>query len=145
MVCRSILTRKPYLRAHPRAVRMYCQEVRARNGSLPHTSIAQNGIGIRIQFRPAPAISAKSCSVYETLLYLSICATGRRKTAHNKSLVVVFKLRKPTAGGIRGHSGTDGPFINGGRLVLLEKRRGNERFEDKPTTEVNAARFYPCQ
>ena len=47
------------------------------NGSSPQVSIAQNGIGIRTQFKPAPAISAKSCSVYNIFIGLSVYTTGR--------------------------------------------------------------------
>jgi hypothetical protein len=54
---------------------------------------------------------------------------------------VVFKLRKTTAGGVRSHGDADSPFIDGVRLVLLEKRRGNEWLEDKPTAEVYAGRI----
>jgi len=38
------------------------------NGSLPQVSMAQNGIGRRTQFNPAPAISAKSFSVCSVIL-----------------------------------------------------------------------------
>ena len=41
------------------------QEVLARNGSSPRTSIAHQAMGIRKKLRPAPAISAKSFSVCE--------------------------------------------------------------------------------
>jgi len=41
----------------------YFQLVLARNGSPSQVSTAQYGIGIRTQFKPAPAISAKSSSV----------------------------------------------------------------------------------
>ena len=41
----------------------YFQLTFARNGSPGQVSMAQNGIGRRIQFKPAPAISAISCSV----------------------------------------------------------------------------------
>jgi hypothetical protein len=40
------------------------QHTRGKKGSPGQVSIAQNGIGKRIQFKPAPAISAMSCSVY---------------------------------------------------------------------------------
>lgn len=40
------------------------QQTPSRNGSPSHVSIAQYGIGRRIQFRPAPAIWAISTSVY---------------------------------------------------------------------------------
>lgn len=43
----------------------YFQLVLARNGSPGHVSIAQNAIGTLTQFRPAPAISAMSLSVYQ--------------------------------------------------------------------------------
>jgi len=43
---------------------MYFQHVRGRKGSPSHTSIAHHGIGNRIQLSPAPAMSAKSCSVW---------------------------------------------------------------------------------
>jgi hypothetical protein len=42
----------------------YFQLVLARKGSPGKVSIAQKGIGILTQFNPAPAISAKSFSVY---------------------------------------------------------------------------------
>jgi hypothetical protein len=57
---------------------------------------------------------------------------------HDESFVVVLKLRKPTTAGIRGHRYAEGPLIDGLRLVFLEKRRGNEGFENKPTTEVES-------
>lgn len=41
----------------------YGQQTLSRNGSESHFSIAQNGIGKRIQFSPEPAISAMSSSV----------------------------------------------------------------------------------
>jgi hypothetical protein len=41
------------------------QQTLGKKGSPGQTSIAQNGMGKRIQFNPAPAISAKSCSVYK--------------------------------------------------------------------------------
>jgi len=41
------------------------QQTFGKKGSPGQTSIAQNGMGKRIQFNPAPAISAKSCSVYK--------------------------------------------------------------------------------
>ena len=41
----------------------YVQHVLAKKGSSPLTSIAQYGSGMRTQFSPAAAISAKSCSV----------------------------------------------------------------------------------
>ena len=56
---------------------------------------------------------------------------------HQEGLVVVFKLRKSTAGGVCSHRSADRPFIDGGGLVLLEKRRGNEWLQNKPTTEVD--------
>jgi hypothetical protein len=45
----------------------YFQLVLARNGSPLHVSIAQNGIGSRIQLRPADAMAAISCSVYDMI------------------------------------------------------------------------------
>lgn len=57
---------------------------------------------------------------------------------HDEGLVMVLKLRKTTIGGIRGQGYADCPFVDSCRLVLLEKRRGNERFEDKPAAEVDA-------
>ena len=42
---------------------MYFQDVRGKKGSPSHTSMAHQEIGIRTQLMPAPAISAKSCSV----------------------------------------------------------------------------------
>jgi len=41
------------------------QQTFGKKGSPGQTSIAQKGMGKRIQFNPAPAISAKSCSVYK--------------------------------------------------------------------------------
>lgn len=41
----------------------YFQLVFARKGSPGQVSMAQKGIGSLIQFRPAPAICAMSCSV----------------------------------------------------------------------------------
>jgi hypothetical protein len=41
------------------------QDTFAKKGSPAQVSMAQNGMGKRIQFNPAPAISAKSCSVYK--------------------------------------------------------------------------------
>ncbi len=41
------------------------QHTFSKNGSPGQVSIAQYGIGKRIQFKPAPAISARSCSVCE--------------------------------------------------------------------------------
>jgi hypothetical protein len=41
------------------------QQTLGKKGSPGQTSIAQYGMGKRIQFNPAPAISAKSCSVYK--------------------------------------------------------------------------------
>jgi hypothetical protein len=58
---------------------------------------------------------------------------------------VGFKLRKPTTGGVRGHGCAEGPLIDGGRLVFLEQRRSDERFEDKPTAEVDAGWFDDCR
>jgi hypothetical protein len=43
----------------------YVQQTRGKKGSPGQTSIAQYGMGKRIQFNPAPAISAMSCSVYK--------------------------------------------------------------------------------
>lgn len=43
----------------------YCQEVLARKGSPVRVSMAQYGRGILTKLSPAPAISAKSCSVYQ--------------------------------------------------------------------------------
>ena len=57
---------------------------------------------------------------------------------HDEGLVVILKLRKSTIGGIRGQGYADCPLIDGGRLVPLKKRRGNERLEDKPAAEVDA-------
>ena len=48
----------------PRPV-TYVHATLGRKGSSPRTSIAQYGSGIRTQLRPAPAICAKSCSVYK--------------------------------------------------------------------------------
>lgn len=53
---------------------------------------------------------------------------------------MIFKLRKTAIGGICGHGLTDGPFIDGGG-VLLEKRRGNEWLENEPTTKVDTDGF----
>jgi len=80
-VCNSRKMRMPYLRAHAkdckiylskdqgkvilRDERSYFQDTFSRNGSSFHLSMAQNGTGNLIQFRPAPAISAKSFSVWE--------------------------------------------------------------------------------
>ena len=61
---RFIETLIPYFLAHWKARRMYFQHVRGKKGSPSHTSIAHHGIANRIQFNPAPAISAKSCSVW---------------------------------------------------------------------------------
>lgn len=61
--------------------------------------------------------------------------------AHDKGFVVILKLRNATASGVRGHVCGDGPFIDGRRLVLLEKRWGNEWLKNEPTTEVDAVRF----
>lgn len=58
--------------------------------------------------------------------------------AHDEGFVVFLKLRKSTVGGVRRHGCADGPLVNGGRLVFLEERRGNKRFEDKPASEVYA-------
>lgn len=41
----------------------YFQATPSRNGSPSQVSMAQNGKGIRTQFRPAAAIAAKSSSV----------------------------------------------------------------------------------
>lgn len=41
------------------------QQTLGKKGSPGQTSIAQYGMGKRIQFNPAPAISAMSCSVYK--------------------------------------------------------------------------------
>ena len=41
------------------------QQTFGKKGSPGQTSIAQNGMGMRTQFNPAPTISAKSCSVYK--------------------------------------------------------------------------------
>lgn len=65
----------------------------------------------------------------------------RFRIAHNKGLVVVFELRNTAAGGVCGHVCADGPFIDGRRLVLLEKIRGDEWLENEPTSEVYATRF----
>ena len=43
----------------------YFQEVWARKGSPERVSMAQYGRGILTKLSPAPAISAKSCSVYQ--------------------------------------------------------------------------------
>ena len=43
----------------------YFQEVWARKGSPERVSMAQYGRGIRTKLSPAPAICAKSSSVYE--------------------------------------------------------------------------------
>lgn len=51
---------------------------------------------------------------------------------------MVFKLRKSAVGGVCGHGCAEGPLIDGGRLVFLVQCRGDEGFEDKPTTEVDA-------
>ena len=42
------------------------QDTLGRNGSSPRTSIAHQAKGIRTKLRPAPAISAKSISVYSS-------------------------------------------------------------------------------
>jgi hypothetical protein len=67
------------------------------------------------------------------------------RITHNEGLVVVFKLRKSAAGGVRGHGRADGPFIDSSGLVLLEQRWGNEWLEDKPATEVDAEGFVRCR
>ena len=54
---------------------------------------------------------------------------------------MILKLRKPTAAGVRGHGYANRPLINSSRLVLLEKRRGNERLEDKPAAKIDAEEF----
>jgi hypothetical protein len=54
---------------------------------------------------------------------------------------MIFKLRNATAGGICGHSHADGPFVDSSRLILLEKCRGNEWLENKPTAEIDTKIF----
>lgn len=63
---------------------------------------------------------------------------GRSRVAYDEGFVVLLKLRKSAAAGVRGHGCAEGPLIDGGRLVFLVKRRSDERFEDKPATEVDA-------
>ena len=63
-VWRSIAILIPYFLAHWKARRIYFQHVRGKKGSPAHTSIAHQGMGNRIQLSPAPAISAKSCSIW---------------------------------------------------------------------------------
>lgn len=58
---------------------------------------------------------------------------------------MVFKLRKSTVAGICGHGCAERPLVDGLRLVFLEERRGDERLEDKPATEVDAELFDRCQ
>ena len=112
------------------------------NGSLPHVSIAQNGIGRRTQFKPAPAISAKSSSVCGASFGLASAELeGGLQITHDEGFVVVLELRKSAVGGVCSHSDTDGPLINSGRLVFLEKRRGDERLKNEPATEVDTERF----
>jgi hypothetical protein len=54
----------PLLEATPDT---HFQDTLARKGSPGQVSIAQNGMGKRTQFKPAPAISAMSCSVYNEM------------------------------------------------------------------------------
>src|SRR5438552_1128635 len=60
---------------------------------------------------------------------------GRIKT-YDEGLVMLLKLTESSACLIGRHSDTEGPFVNG-RRVLLVVPRGYERLHDKPTPEVD--------
>ena len=51
---------------------------------------------------------------------------------------MIFELSEATTGGVCGHGNADGPFIDCGRLVLLEEGWGNEWLENEPATEIDA-------
>src|SRR6266436_3181639 len=97
--------RIPYLRAQPKRRRTYLrtknqlsskgadwgqghcllrpnthfQQTFGKKGSPGQTSIAQYGMGKRIQFNPAPAISAMSCSVYKMNMSKTSAAAVMRR------------------------------------------------------------------
>jgi len=70
--------------------RAYFQQTPSKNGSSSRTSIAQYGIGMRSQFRPAPAIAAKSCSVWFAMGQVSNQGATRLGKTHYESLVMGF-------------------------------------------------------
>lgn len=107
--CRSRFIRIPYLRAHCTALRKYVQHVLAKNGSLSRVSIAQYGNGIRTQFKPAPAISAKSCSVCNSVR--TLWHDDGTKSTYNKCLIVRLQLREAAARCICSHGLAQGPLI----------------------------------
>lgn len=103
------------------------QDVLARKGSPSHVSIAQYGIGTRIQLSPAPAISAISCSVCEQ----AWAARKNKQTenpfvsaTHNEGVVMIFQLIESATGRIGCHKGAECPFIHC-LGVLLEQGGGD--------------------
>jgi hypothetical protein len=56
---------------------------------------------------------------------------------HKKSFVMSFQLIQSTACGVGCHEGAETPFIGGARILLVQCWR-DERFKDKPSTNINA-------
>lgn len=96
------------IRKYPRAWAHF-QQVFARKGSPGHVSMAQKGMGSLIQFSPAPAICAKSCSVYSSIRRQPI---SFMKPTYYERLVMSLYLIQTTICGISRHKYTETPFVD---------------------------------
>ena len=72
-------------------------------------------------------------------IYIGMTSTkniGQGMT-HEESFVMSFQLIQATACGVGCHQGAKTPFIGGARILLVQCWR-DERFKDKPSTNINA-------
>ena len=117
------------------------QLVRSRNGSPGHFETDQNGTGIRTQFKPAPAISAKSfsvCSDENRVCKRERWVQTRRCCAHDESSVMMVEdfeqvslaaaVQQVLTQCVLVDRGSERCRVQEG----LKLRRSDERFESQP-------------
>lgn len=118
--------RRMYMKTHVHAVL-------ARKGSVSRVSIAQNGTGMRTKLSPAPAICAKSCSVFRrktqnilTILFGYVMALH---VTYDECFIMFLELLQSPTRCVCGHCLAECPFVYRGSGVIqvfLKDRRRTE-------------------
>jgi len=129
--------RSPYFRAQSKALSAYFQDTLGKKGSPTHVSIAQNAMGRRIQLSPAPAICAKSSSVWFVRNEKKRFLRRKQRETYDESIVMILELVDATAFRVCGHGDGECPFIYGSGILLIIRWR-DKRLHDQPSSQIDA-------